>query len=226
MDWLDFFLGVLTALVWPLVLVVVLLLFHEPIGKLIPRIRQIGVAGFSATLDEAEAEAAAAGPTFTFPEDLVDEAKAVMVAADDKFETFQTAVDTLELGVTQVVALVRGPVIALPPPVEVSSGDALVVATDPLTGISTAWSGVVAAVHQRAALLSGASSETLMGALEVIQARARVSVALLRILLRLEELEAQARAGDKASITRDEAMQYVALARRVARAFAAPEVAP
>lgn len=226
MDWLDFFLGVLTALVWPLVLVVVLLLFHEPIRKLIPRLRQIGVAGFSATLGEAEAEAAEGSPAFTIPGDLVDEAKAVMVAADEEFEAFQDAVDTLELGVTQVVALVRGPVIALPPPVEVPPGDALVIATDPLTGIRAAWSGVVAAVHDRATLLSAAPSETLMDALEAIQARARVSVALLRIILRLEELEAQARAADKASITQDEAMQYVALARRVARAFAAPEVGP
>lgn len=221
MDWLDFFLGVLTALVWPLVVLVVLLLFHEPIGKLIPNIKQLDIGILKAVLKETKEETAGvtAGPEFHLtPEDAAkvvarvdtpDEVMAAARATPDFMLAIIPAMGTIAMG-----TVTKLPRLRLPAHAHVPHRFTVFAASHPLPAIQAAWKRLQMAVRRRAGSLSTEEHEDLVAALDAIQSRVRVPAALFCLIFRLESLERQARAAAPGSISASEAMEYTELAQR------------
>lgn len=211
MDWLTFFSGLVAALVWPAVLLLALLLFHEPIRKLIPKLQQVEVAGFKATLEKAGESADKAGkaPDFTMTMVTFD----VNALLDEEDE------------------LPEPPVLTVPAVAEVPVAERQVAASNPRMGIDGAWMMVEHAAHACAGRLKAAFPRSsnpldpegpaadLMGALEAIQARARAPVALYALVFQLRALQAQAAQAAPESISADEALAYQKLAWRAIAAF-------
>ena len=244
MDWFDFLLGVLTALVWPAVLLLALLLFHDPIRKLIPRIQQVTIGVFSATLQKTE-EATTGGaeaPGFVFGEgvsattvsNLMGQVPNLSGGAEDAAQATAKAV-AVALQEAVQTALDAQPRLTLPSTASLSAEAASHAADHPLVAIENAWGNVRDAAVRCASRLQAGEEEDaeerrapppadLLAALNAIQARARVPVELYYVVFRLQLMESQARAAKAGSISGSEALAYVRLAQRAIHAFDAAGV--
>jgi hypothetical protein len=61
MDWKQFFASIISALAWPMATVTIVLVFREPLRRIIRQIRKIGAGSWNVELSEKVEEAAAAG---------------------------------------------------------------------------------------------------------------------------------------------------------------------